>query len=95
MKIKFNRPKGQRIESVGFVGLTTWCEYKWCKNTNTWVSNEQCYLNDIDGDDYNYSIHSLKSAIRHINKHKHYLPKGVTFTLRSVYVGNYDIDIII
>lgn len=94
MRIKFNQPKGSRIKNSGFTGLTTWCDFNWCEHLEMWIDNDKCYLKDIRYSSHNSNIKTLRSAIRHLNKHKHYLPKRTCFTLRSKWVG-YDIEIII
>lgn len=103
MKVKFRQPKGGRIKKGTyrayvdcrrpiFMGLTTYYQLLWHEDLKRWVDPEDYVLDYLVCRDTNYSIHSLKSAIRHINKHKHYLPKGTVFTLQSWYVG-YDIEI--
>lgn len=98
MKIKYNKPKGQRVNRF-FTGMTcetkdgeTYWYYdkhdKWC---TTKEDREQ--YNGMCGN-YNNNIHTLKTAKRKIKKYSKYLPKGTMFILSNRYVG-YDIEITI
>lgn len=106
MKVKFNQCRGNRIKKGTFKGfhkrrhifggLMANDHAYWHPTLNKWITEEEAfgvYYND-NWMAENLNIHSLKGAIRHINKHKHYLPKGTVFTLVSWFEG-YDIDIIL
>lgn len=98
MKIKYEKPKGQRINRF-FAGMscknkygkTYWYydkEDKWCTDAEDIGQYRGCCGN------HNNNIHTLKTAIRKIKKYSKYMPKGTIFKLSNKYVG-YDIEITI
>lgn len=98
MKIKYDKPKGQRanryffgMRCVSKDGESYWYYYnedKWYLNKE--VENEEhgCCSN------YNEDINTLKGAIRKIKKYSKYLPKGTEFYLSNRY-RDYDVKITI
>lgn len=92
MKIEYESPKGKRIKSGQFTGLDIWsCTdecWVWSDTTKTWSK----YDNAIGSlCNCNTNIKSLKSAIRHLQKHEE-IPRGLTFRLWSKW-QNYSINI--
>ena len=96
MKIKYNKPKGQRVNRY-FFGLrcvsneeeSYWYYYnedKWYLNKK--VEDHGCCSN------YNEDINTFKGAIRKIKKYSKYLPKGTEFYLSNRY-REYDVEITI
>ena len=98
MKIKYDKPKGQRINRYFFGmrcvsenGESYWYYYKhdkWCTS-----QEDKDTYNGMCGN-YNTNIHTLKTAKRKIKKYSMYIPKGTKFILSNKYIG-YDIEIII
>lgn len=98
MKIKYYKPKGQRIKRF-FTGIC--CEstnvevYWYYDKEDKWCTSEEDIGQYKGGcGNYNNNIHTLKAAKRKIKKYSKYLSKGTIFTLSNKYIG-YDIEITI
>ena len=83
IKIKYNKPKGQRIKSR-FIGITTDSSDYWYNyDVKKW---EHVDNSTIGGKTSHAPCNSVKSFVRKLKK----LPKGIEFILVSKYVG-YDV----
>ena len=102
MKIKYNQLKGYRIKKGTFKlsnsnreNIFRWLECNdtlmwWNYDKKKWLPLSECQGNRFSS--CNDTIHSLKSAIKHMDKQSVYLPKGMKFTLGGRLMG-YDIEI--
>lgn len=101
MKVKYSKPKGQRLKSQ-FWGLREYDDpnklrsrFKylwWCEINKKWITTEERYAYEkVDISNYNNNIKTVKSAIRHLRKQT-YLAKGTQFFLSNKCV---DYDVII
>ena len=92
--MKYQKPKGQRIQRYAFSGITIYdnCSRYWYyDHLNNWI-DEDLHPEVIGRSCSNYeNCKSLKSAIRKVKKAS--VPKGTVFTLSSHFLG-YDIDIV-
>lgn len=91
MIIKYVACKGERIESQ-FIGLEDYSIsnkwfYYWVESRKQWLIYDDIGTKEIF-DSINPHIKSVKSAIRHLEKHKKYLPKGSIFRLHNKYLDS-------
>lgn len=93
MIIKYSKPKGRRLKKQ-FWDLVlnnnpNGGHLYWNKVLNKWMTIDEWIEQGKIGEPnlYNSKIKTLKSAIRHLKKHTHYLPKSSVFRLVNKYVG--------
>lgn len=82
MKLGYQQHKGRRIKRSGFYSITTLDGYWWIHDSHKWVSSEEARgrrSTHFDG------CRNVKQFRRLLRQWSTYLPKGVEFTLVSVW----------
>lgn len=93
MKVKYTMSKGKRVKNYGFYTISAYTKdgkTMWHDHINDIWAETFKYM-DMFGTTSDYSIKSVKSAIRHIKKWN--VEKGTKFVLKSIFV-NCDVTII-